>query len=87
MATQKLQPSRAAAVEASDTINIPNPGSAEVPNEGCVLYIGIGGDVKVLTVAGDEIIFVGVLGGSFLPIQVVRVFDTFTTADKIIALW
>jgi hypothetical protein len=85
MAYQKLQPSRAAAVTKSDTVDIPNPGNGEV--EGCVLYIGTGGILRVLTAAGDDITFQNVPNGIFFPIQVVRVFASTTTANNIIALW
>jgi len=85
MAYQKLQPSRAAVVTKSDTVDIPNPGNGAV--EGCVLYIGTGGILRVLTAAGDDITFQNVPNGIFFPIQVVRVFASTTTANNIIALW
>lgn len=85
MAYQKLQASRAVAVTKSDTANIPNPGNGQV--EGCVLYIGTGGILRVLTAGGDDITFQGVPNGTFLPVQVVKVFNTTTTANNIIALW
>lgn len=55
--------------------------------EGCVLYIGQGGDLKVLTVSGQTVIFYGVIGGTFLPVQVLKVFQTDTSASRIVALW
>jgi len=55
--------------------------------EGAVLYIGTAGNIKVTTVAGDDVTFSGVLGGSFFPVNVVKVFSTGTTATNIIALW
>jgi hypothetical protein len=85
MAYQKLQPSRAAVVTKSDTVDIPNPGNGQV--EGCVLYVGTGGILRVLTAAGDDITFKNVPNGTFLPVQVVRVFAATTTATDIIALW
>ena len=56
-------------------------------NEGCVLYIGSGGNLRVQTHAGDDIIFYNVLGGTFLPVQVLKVFSTGTSAANIVALW
>jgi hypothetical protein len=85
MAYQKLQPSRAAVVTKSDTVDIPNPGNG--PVTGCVLYVGTGGILRVLTAAGDDITFKNVPNGTFLPVQVVRVFAGVTTATDIIALW
>jgi hypothetical protein len=85
MAYQKLQPSRAAVVVPSDTENIPNPGGGDV--EGCVLYLGSGGDIRVLTAAGDDILFESVQAG-FFPVQVIRVFaSNLTITTNIIALW
>jgi len=80
MAYQKLQGRSAASVTPSDTAN----GSG---NNGCVLYVGGGGNLKVLTVGGDEVTFVNIQDGSFVPIQVLRVFSTGTTSTNIIAIW
>lgn len=85
MAYQKLQASRASVVTKSDTVDIPNPGNGQV--EGCVLYVGTGGILRVLTAGGDDITFTNVPNGTFIPVQVVRVFDSTTTALNIVALW
>lgn len=55
--------------------------------EGCVLYIGTGGNLRVLTAGGQDVIFTNLLGGTFLPVQVLKVFSTSSTAANIIALW
>lgn len=82
----KLQTGRASAVTPSDTTPIPVV-TGGTSNNGCVLYIGGYGDVKVLTVGGDAITFVGINGGTFMPVQVTQVFSTGTTATDIVALW
>ena len=88
MAYQKLQAYKAADVTPSDSSNIPNISSPDgVRNSGCVLYIGTGGNVKVLTSSGDEVTFTNVADGTFFPVQVIKVFSTGTTASGIIALW
>jgi hypothetical protein len=56
-------------------------------NAGCVLYVGGAGDLRVLTSSGSDITFTGVLAGSFIPVQVKRVFATSNTASSILALW
>lgn len=55
---------------------------------GAVLYIGAGGDLRVTTVGGDDLTFVGVNTGTFFPVQVLKVWATGgTTATNIVALW
>ena len=57
-------------------------------SEGCIIYISGDGNVKVKTVSGSEVTYIGLKGGTFLPIQVIRVFDTGTTvATALIANW
>tara|TARA_R100001463_G_scaffold1991_1_gene8571 strand:+ start:1200 stop:1466 length:267 start_codon:yes stop_codon:yes gene_type:complete len=88
MAYEKLQARRAAAVTPSDTATIPSISAADgTGNNGCVLYVGVAGDVKVTTAGGDDVTFTGILAGSFIPVQVVKVFATGTTATNIVALW
>jgi len=85
MATQKLQVSRAAIVTPSNTSTIPSLSGGD--NNGCVIYVGSAGTLRVQTAGGDDVTFNGVLAGSFLPVQVTRVFVTGTSATNIIALW
>jgi len=88
MSYQKLQISRAAAVTPSDTADIPSVSTQSgVGNNGCVLYVGGFGDVRVLTAGGDDVTFVGINGGTFVPVQVLKVFATNTNATNIIAMW
>jgi len=56
-------------------------------NAGCVLYVGGAGNLRVLTSSGSDITFTGVLAGSFIPVQVKKVFATSNTASSILALW
>ena len=56
-------------------------------NFGCVLYVGGVGDVRVLTIDQDDVTFFGVQTGTFMPVQVVKVFATGTSATNIVALW
>ena len=88
MAYQKLQASRASIVTPSDTVDIPSVSDSNGRgNNGCVLYVGTGGDLRVLTAGGDDVVFAGFPDGGFLPVNVVRVFATNTTASGILALW
>lgn len=60
--------------------------ASDAPNNGCVLYVGAAGDVKVTTAGGDDVTFAGILAGSFIPVQVLRVWAT-GSPTGIIALW
>jgi len=88
------------AVDSSDTLTVTGTlasaanyeiyASVDTPNNGCVLYVGTAGDLKVITAGGDTVEFIGVLAGSFIPVQVTRVFrtgQTGTAATQILALW
>jgi len=52
-----------------------------------VLYVGVGGNLRVLTAGGDDVVFYNLNDGVFLPVNVIRVFAEDTTADSIVALW
>lgn len=52
-----------------------------------VLFIGTGGTLRVITAGGQDITFNAILGGTFLPVQVIKVFKTGTSATNLIALW
>ena len=50
---------------------------------GAVVFIGVGGDVKVTTVSGDTAVFKNLASGSILPVQVRRVWADSTATDMI----
>lgn len=81
-----VQAGRAAAVTPSDTDNIPSV-SGGTNDEGCILYIGSMGIVRVLTIGGDDVTFTNVQAGTILQVRVVRVFQGGTTCQNILALW
>jgi hypothetical protein len=56
-------------------------------NPGCNLYIGGAGNVKVTTIGGDIVTFTAVPVGSVLPVQVIKLHGTGTTATLVDALW
>jgi len=55
------------------------------------LYIGTGGNIAVVMVGDGDTshatVFTGVLGGTILPVQAVRVNNTSTTASNIVAMY
>lgn len=50
------------------------------------IYVGVAGNVTVLTEQGQTVTFVGVPAGTILPIRVQRVNSTNTTATTMLAL-
>ena len=60
------------------------------PLEPAVLYVGTaaaGATLKVRSAGGDDATFVNIQQGSFIPVQVKRVYNTGTTASNIVALF
>lgn len=58
-------------------------------NQGCYLYVGGAGNLRVTTIGQDILTFSGVLAGTVLPVQVLKVHSiaSGTTATLINALW
>ena len=69
----------AAAVTPSDTVNLPESGIG--------LYVGVSGNVKVITRDGQTITMVGLAAGIWHPLEVTKVFATLTTATDILVGW
>ena len=56
-------------------------------NEGFSLFVGTGGNIKVIPASSeDPVILKNVGNNSYVPLQVIRVFNTDTTASDILAL-
>ena len=51
------------------------------------IYVGGAGNVKVVTLGGDEVTFNGVLAGTILPVRVKKVFSTGTSATNLIGVY
>ncbi len=75
-----------AAAEKVYTIYQASPQTT-IGNTGCNLYIGGAGNLKVTTIGGDIITFTAVPVGSVLPVQVIKLHSTGTTATLVNALW
>lgn len=69
--TFPMFPAGAQAVTPSDTQDLLNPS---------VIYVGTAGNVQVTTANGDIVTFTSVPSGSVIPVQVIRVWATLTTA-------
>lgn len=75
--TFPMYPGGAFAITPSDTVNLSDPA---------VIYVGGTGNVRVMTAQGDTVTFVGLPVGSIVPVQVIRVYATSTTATNLIGI-
>ena len=71
-------PAGAFAITTSDTANLQNVA---------VAYVGGAGNIKVTTANGDVATFNGLNAGTVLPVQVLRVWATGTTATTLIGIY
>lgn len=76
--TFPMFPGDAAAITKSDSTNLAYPS---------VVYVGGTGNVKVTTAQGSTVTFVGVPAGAVIPVQVIRVWSTDTTATSMVAIY
>ena len=73
-----LSAKHATAVTPSDSVDLVEAARA--------IYLGVGGDVKLTTLGGDVVTFVGLAGGVVHPITAIRIWSTGTTASSIVRL-
>lgn len=59
---------------------------ADLPQPARAFYVGGTGGVAVKLPSGADVTFKGVVGGTVLPVSVVRVYATGTTASDIVGL-
>lgn len=76
--TFPMFPGGAKVVSPSNTVNLTYPS---------VIYVGGTGNVKVTTAQGDEVTFNGVPAGFVIPVQVIRVWSTGTSATNMLAIY
>ena len=76
--TFPMFPGDAVVIVPSDSVNLATAA---------VIYVGVGGNIKVTTAQGTAITFTGVVAGSVLPIQVIRVWSTGTTATNMVGIF
>jgi hypothetical protein len=65
--------------EKSDSVDL------TVPTRG--IYVGVAGNIKLVTIEGETVTFVGVLAGSTIPVRCKQVFSTLTTATSLLGLY
>jgi hypothetical protein len=76
--TFPMFPGGAQAVTPSDTVSLGSPS---------VIYVGVGGTVKVTTPNGDVATFVGVPTGTVLPVQAILVWASVTSATNMVRIY
>lgn len=72
-------------IQATDAVAVTPNDSSDLDHVS-VLYVGVGGHVKVTTRAGRDITFYNLNNGQFVPVQVRKVFSTGTTATNLVAM-
>lgn len=61
--------------------------SADLLAETRAIYVGSAGDLVAVLASGDEVSFVGLGGGTVLPVRVRRVKATGTSAGHLVGLY
>ena len=61
--------------------------STDLVAETRAIYIGSAGDLVAVLASGDEVSFVGLGGGTVLPVRALRVKATGTTATHLVGLY
>lgn len=76
-------------VTPNDNADLTLSGGAiiEGSNNGACLYVGTGGNLTVTMIGGQTVTFVNIVDGTFLPIQVRKVWATGTDAADILTLY
>lgn len=76
--TFPMFPGDAAAVTTSDTNTF---------STASIIFSGTGGTIRVLTAQGSDVTFTNVQAGAILPVQVLRVFASTTTATSMVRIF
>lgn len=71
---------------ATDALALTPNDAADLPLVGRALYVGGGGDLRLVTSGGSDVLLRGVAGGSVLPVRARRVMATGTTATHLVSL-
>jgi hypothetical protein len=89
MPTYLDQGYNAQAVTPSNTTDLSLAGGTfnNPQSTGALLFVGTAGNIQVTMVGGQTVVFKNIAAGTFLPIQVKRVWATNTTATDIIAIF
>lgn len=88
MPVNTLQGLNAETITPDDNNNITLGGlPIEGLDNGVCPYVGTTGNMKVTMVSGQIVTFTNVQGGTFMPIQIKKLWSTDTTASNFIAVY
>ena len=74
-----------ALIQAIDAFEV-TPSDTDRLNITSVLYVGVGGHVKLQTRQGSDVTFYNMNNGQFVPVQVNKVYATGTTATNLVSM-
>ena len=72
---------------AENAVAITPDDAAELAVAPRALFLGQGGDLAVVMLGGESVVFGNCPAGTLLPVRVARVRATGTTAARILGLW
>lgn len=72
---------------ASNAFSVTPADGSNLTHAARALFVGGAGNIKVDTLGGDTVTFTGVLAGSILPVRILKVYSTDTTATNIVAVY
>lgn len=72
---------------ASNAFAVTPADGSDLAHAARALFVGGAGDIKVDTLGGDTVTFTGVVAGSILPVRILKVYSTGTTATNIVAVY
>lgn len=75
-----------AAITTSDTVNYVHPEDANATLVARGIYVGTGGNIVAINIAGSAVTFSNVPAGTTLAIDHIRVNQTNTTASNLVRL-
>lgn len=70
----------------TSAIQVTPNNSNDLSHVSRALFVGVGGDLRVITLDGQTVTFGG-MGPGWHPIRVRRILSTGTTASAIVACW
>lgn len=73
---------------AADAAAIAPDDGNDLPGGACRgIYVGVGGDIALVTTRGSAVTFAAVPSGSVLPVRAARVKSAGTSASSLVALY